>query len=63
MGTFLLKTSYINNARAHEDVLILPNQNNYTIAFQFECEHQDLAVLVRNINIIIIVNDGLSPSN
>jgi len=46
-----------------EDRLILPNQNSHTIAFQFKCEHQNLAVLVRNINIIIIVNDGLSPSN
>jgi len=48
---------------SYEGRLILPNQNSYTLAFQFQCEHQDLAVLVRNINIIIIVNDGLPPNN
>jgi len=45
------------------DFSIFPNQNSYTLKFQFAPSSNEFPAYVKDINIIITVADGLPPSS
>lgn len=45
------------------DYSIFPNQNSYTLKFQFESWSNEFPAYVKDINLVITVADGLTPSN